>query len=288
MNSLNISNNEKLKQANSKNDFVNVKSNFILKKVFDIINKNKLLNIVKYNKALQKRLYLTINDYKEYYQSYYSSIEIEVKLDDNKYGKFINIIDENKDNYHIYFNDSSIETERNYLKEKEKVNKIKIIIDYQVKSLKQLFSFCDCISSIIFKKFDRINISDMRGMFYHCSSLKKLDLSNFKTNNVTNMGYMFYYCSSLEELNLSSFNTNNVTDMGYMFAGCTSLKELNLSHFNTNNVKNMRSMFYYCFSLKELNISNFIINSENDTRNMFDRCSYKLEKKATEQLTKKD
>ena len=38
---------------------------------------------------MQKRLKVNINDYKEYSQLY-SSIEIELKLVDNKYGKFIN------------------------------------------------------------------------------------------------------------------------------------------------------------------------------------------------------
>ena len=44
-----------------------------------------VLLIVKYNKKLQNRLNLSIEDYKEY-----SSIEIELKLVNNKYGKFIN------------------------------------------------------------------------------------------------------------------------------------------------------------------------------------------------------
>ena len=78
----------------------------------------------------------------------------------------------------------------------EHVNKIRIIIDYHVKSFKKLFSGCKCITSVILKKFYRIN--------------------------VTNMSYMFYDCSSLTELNINDFNTNNVTDMSYMFSGCSN------------------------------------------------------------------
>ena len=167
-------------------------------KIFDIIKQNKSLNIVKYNKKLQKRLNLNINDYKEY-SELYSSIEIELKLVDNKYDKFINILDEEKEYYHIYFDNSNEEIKRNYLKEKEKVNKIKIIIDYQVKSFKGLFDKCKYISTIFFKKFYRINITDMSGMFYECPSLKELNLFNFNTNNVTNMSFMFCGCSSLKE-----------------------------------------------------------------------------------------
>ena len=42
---------------------------------------------------------------------------------------------------------------RNYINTNEKIKKIKIIIDYQVKSFKNLFYFCDCIESIYFDKF---------------------------------------------------------------------------------------------------------------------------------------
>ena len=100
---------------------------------------------MKYNKRLQKRLNLSINDYKEYYQS----IEIELKLVDNEYvyGEFINISDEDKEHYHIYFNNSNEEIKRNYLNENEneKVKNIRIIIDYQIKSFKNLFYNYKCI-----------------------------------------------------------------------------------------------------------------------------------------------
>ena len=101
------------------------------------MKKNESLEIIKYNKRLQKRLILNINDYKEYYQS----IEIELKIVDNeyKYGEFINISDEDKQHYHICFGDSNKEIKRNYLNKNEKVKNIRIIIDYQIKSFKKLF-----------------------------------------------------------------------------------------------------------------------------------------------------
>ena len=71
MNSKSIEKNEKLKQG-----FENLKNNFIFKKIFNIMRKNRTLEIVKYNKILQKRLNLSIRDYK----AYYSSIEIKLKL----------------------------------------------------------------------------------------------------------------------------------------------------------------------------------------------------------------
>ena len=285
MNSGIILNKDKLNQIKFKVDFDNLKCYYLLKKVFDIMKKNKSLKIIKYNKKLQNRLNISINDYKEYTQIY-SLIEIELKLDLNKYNnndKFINISDNEKDYFHIYFDNSNEEIKRNYLEEDDEVKTIRIIIDYHVKSFKGLFKNCSCNSSILFKKFYRNNITDMSYMFYGCYLLKELNLSNFITNNVIDMSVMFDGCSSLKELNLSNFNTNNVTDMSYMFSKCSSLNELNLSNFITNNVTDMLGMFSKCSSLKELNLSNFITNNVNNMRGMFSKCSDELKLKIRSQ-----
>ena len=111
---------------------------------------------------------------------------------------FINFLDKKEEYYHIFFDNAKDEIKRNYLNEMEKVNSIKIIIDYQVKSFTALFTNSVNISSIFFKKFNRINITDMSYMFYNCSSLKEINVSKFNTNNATDKSYMFYNCSSLK------------------------------------------------------------------------------------------
>ena len=67
MNSRNISKNEQ------KNEFEKLRSDFIFKKIISFTERNISLNIMKYNKKLQKILNININDYKEY-----SEIEIEL------------------------------------------------------------------------------------------------------------------------------------------------------------------------------------------------------------------
>ena len=153
----------------SKNIFKNLKSDYFLQLLFNILMKKKSLNIIKYNKNIKDRINISIKDYKEY-SEIYSSIEIEIKPVNNEYGKFININKENEKYYHIYFNDNKEEIKINYLKENENVEKLKIIIDYPIKSFEELFAYNICIEYIFFKKFYRNNITNMERMFYKCSS----------------------------------------------------------------------------------------------------------------------
>ena len=226
-----VSRNQKMNQIKSDIIFSKIKSDFFLRKLFDFMKRNNSLKIMKYNKKLQKRLNLSIKDFKEG-SELYSSIEIEIKPTKNKNNhRFINRYDDELEYYHIYFDDKKEEIKTNDLTRKDKVNKIKIVIDYQVESFKELFADCYRIESIHFKKFHRININDMGLMFYRCSTLKEINFSNFNTKNVTNMKSMFYECSSLKELNLSNFNTNKVINMCGMFEECLSLKKVNVSNF---------------------------------------------------------
>ena len=90
MNSENIINKDKveLNQIKLKDMFENIKSKYILNKVFNHIKRKQLLDIFKYNKNIQKRININIDDYKEYSEKL-SLIEIELKPVNNKYGEFI-------------------------------------------------------------------------------------------------------------------------------------------------------------------------------------------------------
>ena len=185
-----------------------IKSKYILKNVLYNLEEKKLFYIIKYNKNIKKRIDISINDYKNY--SDIIEIEIKVKKVSNDKANFINFQQKEKEFYHIYFNNNKAEITRNYINKNENVNIIKIIIDHQVISFRELFSYCKCIESINFKKFYKDSINNMSAMFYGCSSLKELNLNNFNTINVTNMSTMFYGCSSIKEINLNNFNTNKV------------------------------------------------------------------------------
>ena len=65
------------KLINSNNKLKKSRSDYFIQKLFGYLHKRKSLEIIKYNKDIQKRMNININDYKGYCEKY-SSIEIEV------------------------------------------------------------------------------------------------------------------------------------------------------------------------------------------------------------------
>ena len=120
---------EKLNQIKPKNQFIKIKSNYILKRLFGIMQTKISLKIIKYNINIQKRLNININNYKDFSEKF-SSIELEIIPIQNAYGSFINIKEEDEKYFHIYFNDNKEEIKKTELNKEDKVSKINIIIDY--------------------------------------------------------------------------------------------------------------------------------------------------------------
>ena len=273
-----MNNNNKVEVKQKISLWKKIKSKYILKRICQVLNKEIILKIINYNKSFQKILNIDLSDYMKF-----SETEIEITLSDNKYIKycrnipFINFNNEEDESfYHIYYNNSNEEIKsknKNYIS--SNLKKIKVIIEFKVKSLFKLFNSCNYVEKINFIRYRKNNktLTDMSYMFSGCTSLKEINLSNLNTNNTKNMSYMFSGCASLKELNISNFNTNNVSDMSHMFSRCTSLKKLKLSKFNTNNVTNMSYMFNECSSLKELNISKFNTNNVTNMSYMFYNCA---------------
>ena len=157
---------EKLNQNKPKDKFIKLKSDYFLKKLFDVIQRRISLKIFKDNINIQKSLNININNYKDFSEKF-SSIELEIIPIQNKYGQFIKIKEEDKKYFHIYFNDNKKkEIKKTKLNKKNKLSKINIIINYQIESFSGLFYYCKCIESINFKTFYRNNIIDMSSMFF--------------------------------------------------------------------------------------------------------------------------
>ena len=106
-------NNKENESAKPNHIMDNLKSDYFLQKLYDNMTKKKKLEIIKYNKRIQNRLNLDVKDYKECSETF-SSIEIEIIPIKDKYGKFININENDKLYYHIYFNDNKEEIKNKY------------------------------------------------------------------------------------------------------------------------------------------------------------------------------
>ena len=83
------------KYMKQKIDLDIIKSDFFLKIIFNYFKKDKSLQIFRCNKQMQKRLNLSIKDYKEYSETF-TPIEIEIipiKIIKNECVTYITLID---------------------------------------------------------------------------------------------------------------------------------------------------------------------------------------------------
>ena len=225
-----------------------IKSKFVIKKITKNLAQKRLLQLMKYNKKIQEKLDISINDYREYNQ-----IEFKLYPNDKIGNIFLNSINMDKNNIHIYINHDKIEN-GSIIEHNDIIKKIKLVIDPEIKSLSSLFNGFDNIDYIECIKFNRKDIIDMSKMFYGCKNLMTINIEKFKTDNVTNMSYMFHKCLSLFIIDIKNFNTKNVLNMQNMFDDCSELRQLDLNNFDTSNVIYMNDMFHNCKNLKLLNI----------------------------------
>ena len=85
----------------SNNKLRKLKSDYIIKQFFGYMTERKSLEIIRYNKSIQKRIDIYINHYKAYFETK-TSIELDIIPMKGKYGRFISIKKEDKKYFHIY------------------------------------------------------------------------------------------------------------------------------------------------------------------------------------------
>ena len=109
-----------MKNSQNGNNILNVRSKFILEKIFAYLSEIRLLKVIKYNNNFKNLLKKENNDYKKY-----SNIIIEVipfmPYDNGTKG----VIDIKCDkNYcHVHFNDDTVEIKRNYFTSEDNTKK---------------------------------------------------------------------------------------------------------------------------------------------------------------------
>ena len=203
-----------------------IRCKYILEKIMKKhLDEKVCLKLVKYNKDLQRKLNIKKIDYINFSERVIIDLYPKNELERGQH-PFINIKENKRQYFHIYFDNNIIEERRTYITENDRVNRIRVIIENEINSFAKLFWLCKCIKRINFVKCDNKKITNLDSIFMHCLFLTDIDISKLKTDNVTNMESMFSVCSALENLNLSNFNTHNVFTMYQMFFGCTDLRNL--------------------------------------------------------------
>ena len=91
------------KLIDSNNQLRKLKSDHFIQKFFEYMTERKLLETIRYNKSIQKRIHINISHYKAYFET----IELDIIPMKGESGKFINIKEEDKKYFHIYFNDNN-------------------------------------------------------------------------------------------------------------------------------------------------------------------------------------
>jgi len=272
-----------------------IKNVYVLQRIFKYIPEGQYLKILNHNKKMQKRLKISLEDFKNNLNQ--MIIEMKSKNNASINNLKLNFIGE-PNKLHIYSVEENKDINKNGNISGEAI-KIRLVIDYDKKMnlLKGLFKSCTDIETLSFIKFNRRDILDMSDMFMNCESLTKINISKLKTDSVITMENMFSGCKELQSIDLSNLNTDNVSNMKGIFNGCQKLLEVNISHLNTDyvedtslmfngcssliainisnliNLKNMERMFYECSSLKELNLSDIINNKVQKMSKMFYKCS---------------
>ena len=77
----------------NRNKIFKIKSYLELKQIFSFVSKSKKYNIIRYNKNLQKKFKIDLNDYKSYYKSFVGKIIATIKTNHLPTNKFINMND---------------------------------------------------------------------------------------------------------------------------------------------------------------------------------------------------
>ena len=160
-----------------------IRCSYIIKNIFNFIQKDILLNIIRYNKKNKKLLRINLVDY----INQFDKIKIEVipKKVENAY--FFYFINKSNKPVHIFFNNEAGEINKCYIKSEDNASKIKIILDKNIKSFFELFKGCTGVKIINFISFNRKDITNMSNMFFDCINLEQINLSHFITDNVNNI-----------------------------------------------------------------------------------------------------
>ena len=270
-----------------------IKSSYNLKELFTFVDEKIELELFKYNKYLQNKAGLTLENYKsfkniiihlEFDEEFVNSLrnefmEIKNKIDNKNYEN-----EEDKKKLIEDLDNKSKELKRSRFMGLPFFNQykefIKIFYDDKQGETTAFYNFLDnkTIPKIKILIDKNANINDCFSMFANCMTLKEIKFIKFNTKDITSMRHMFYLCSHLRNLDLSKFDTSNVTTMFGMFKKCYLLESLKISEsFVTSKVEDMQYLFEDCNNITTLDLHYLDTSNIDNLSYMFKQCK-KLQK----------
>ena len=160
--------------------------------------------------------------------------------------------------------ESAFVSMRNYAKNKDKAEILRVIYYHVVKSRNKQFN-CN--------KVDMKHLTEFGWTFSYYSYLIIVDLRGFQlSKECTNLRNMFKYCVNLKHIfGIDKLNVENVEVMDGMFWGCWNLETPDLSHWNTKSLVTCSSMFKECKAMKRFTGENWDMSHAKDLKHMFER-----------------
>lgn len=155
------------------------------------------------------------------------------KKKDNKFIKYENETEINKNNIEIIINGKKSEFCKSFIPTKTN-NEIIVKFKNPIKDCSHMFQGCDDINEIDLSKFNSKSVKNMESMFAFCDNLKNIDLSSLDTTNVEKMDGMFFFCKSLEKIKIKNLG-NKETSLNNIFYECSNLRGLDLSSIDEND-----------------------------------------------------
>ena len=90
------------------------------------------------------------------------------------------------------------------------------------------------------------NLKSLNYCFKNCKELIKVNLTNFEMEEVVSMDSTFSGCSKLNEINLEGIKNTNIMNKEYTFENCNELRNINLSPIKAIENAKIESIFSGC------------------------------------------
>ena len=223
----------------------NIKSKIILNIVFDKLKRQIKLKILKYNKFLQNRLYININDFHDFHLVKELNEKFNLNIE-NDYVERINLYyrkfgDEILD----YFNKIEFKKLKELNLSLNNLSDINQLEKAKLENLKILDLGDNRIKDISI--LEKVNFKELKELYLYNNGIsdikilekvkfEKLELLNLSHNNLTNIGVLGKV--NFKELKILNLFDNNISDIEIL--GKVQFPKLEMLYLNKNKIDTIK------------------------------------------------